>query len=98
MGNREYVTRMVRSYLETLSKKAVFFKQQEISTADIEEIYNNLPNKDTVKLFFYEYALSDMKQAYEPFMLWIRQAYDSDFADTYSVEEFVENCGVYSLQ
>ena len=54
MGNREYVTRMVRSYLETLSKKAVFFKQQEISTADIEEIYNNLPNKDTVKLSFYE--------------------------------------------
>ena len=52
MGNREYVTRMVTSYLETLSKKAVFFKQQEISTADIEEIYNNLPNKDTVKLFF----------------------------------------------
>ena len=98
MGENKYVDRMVTSYLETLSKKAVFFKQQDVHATRIKEIYEDLPDKDAMKILFYDYALYDMKDAYEPFMLWIRQSYESDYADICSVEEFVENCGVYSLQ
>ncbi|MDD6491048.1 MAG: GGDEF domain-containing protein [Firmicutes bacterium] len=98
MGNKEYVEGMAASFLETLNKKAIFLKQQDLNVADIKEIYEGLPEKETVKIFFFEYALYDMKEAYGPFMQWIRQAYESEYADTYSVEEFVENCGVYSLQ
>lgn len=92
------VDRMVISYLETLSKKAVFLKQQNIHAARIGEIYEALPGRDDIRFFFYDYTLYDIKDAYEPFMSWIRQAYESDFAGSCSVEEFVENCGVYSLQ
>lgn len=98
MGDKEYISRMVASYLETLSKKAVFVKQQDLQGILIEEVCNEVSNKDTIKTFFYDYTIYEMKDAYEPFMMWIKQAYYSDFADRYTVEEFVENCSVYSLQ
>lgn len=98
MGDKEYVSGMVTFYLETLSKKAVFIKQQDLQGIQIEEICNEVANKDILKSVFYDYAIYEMKDAYEPFMMCIKQAYYSDFADRYSVEEFVENCGVYSQQ
>ena len=39
-----------------------------------------------------------MKSAYEPFMSAIRDSYYNDYKQTCSIEEFVENCEVYSLQ
>lgn len=98
MENKDYVVRMVRSYLDNLSKKAIFFKQQNVFDMSMKMICRDIPYGDTLKMFFYDYAIYEMKDAYEPFMSWIRQAYYEDFADAYSVEEFVENCGVYSLQ
>ena len=89
------VDRIVASYLETVNKKAVFFKQQGWC---MEDLFTNIVKKASMKAFFYEYTTDGVKEAYEPFLSWIRQAYYVDYSEKCSVEEFVENCGVYSLQ
>ena len=98
MGDKKYVLRMINSYLNTLNKKAVFIKQYDLQGVELEQIVGETEVPGSVKLFFYEYNIYKMKSAYEPFLLCIRQAYYSEYADNYSVEEFVEKCGVYSLQ
>ena len=98
MELKERVIRIVSAYFEKLSKKAVFLKQQNSYDLTMEQICNTDSCKDAVKVYCCDYAIYEMKDAYEPFLSWIRQAYYAEFADSYTVEEFVENCGVYSLQ
>ena len=98
MENRESVYRMITSYLQTLGKKALFFKHQDIGTTDIENICKSFPGNDDIKAVFFEYSLNEMKNAYDPFMSCIREAYYSDYSSSYSIEEFVDACGVYTLQ
>lgn len=98
MGDIKSVSRMIKSYLETLNKRAIFIKKQDVSTISLEQICRDSLSQNGAKMFYYEYTLYKMKAAFDPFMSWIREAYYAYYADKYSVEEFVENCGVYSLQ
>lgn len=98
MSDREYVTEMVMSYLKNGNKRAVFIKQQDIHDADIVQFCADFENGEDINLVHHDYALYEMKSAYEPFMSAIRDSYYNYYKQTCSIEEFVENCEVYSLQ
>lgn len=98
MSDREYVAEMVMSYLKNGNKRAVFIKQQDIHDADIARLCADFANGEDISLVHHDYALYEMKSAYEPFMSAIRDSYYNDYKQSCSIEEFVENCEVYSLQ
>lgn len=98
MGDKKTISRMLGAYLEIMNKKAIFIKQHDVKEISLEQICREKLVSEDVIIFCYEYELYTMKAAFEPFMMWIRQTYYSDYVDRYSVEEFIENCGVYSLQ
>ncbi|MCR5608609.1 MAG: hypothetical protein K6G26_06060 [Lachnospiraceae bacterium] len=51
---------------------------------------------DDDKYYYYHtFSPSDIKEPYEPFLSLIKEAYYKFFAETYSVEEFLNVCDVY---
>ena len=98
MEYKDYNVRGVTSYFETLNKKAIFLKQQGLKGMSMEALCKTVQHGDMVKVYSYDFVLYEMKNAFEPFMSWIKQAYYEEFSTNDSVEEFVEKSGVYSLQ
>ncbi len=92
---KDYVRNVVKSYLGRLNKKAIFIKHYNTLNITLDEM---LPEEDNNHFFlFHEFEINSMKEAYEPFLGWIKVCYDKFYKDIYSPEEFVAECGVYIL-
>lgn len=66
----------------------------DILPEDIEQIMSQYPEKDVYYHSFYE---NDMPDAYEPFLTLVKELYLQNQREV-TIEEFLEECGVYSQQ
>lgn len=98
MSNVGVVKNLLASYIMLRNKRALFVKQNKLEGFSLREILDIDEERNYVNLFCYEYKSHEMRKAFEPFLGWIKDTYYEKYAEDYSVEEFVANCGVYSLQ
>lgn len=92
---KDYVRNVVKSYLGRLNKKAIFIKHYNTINITLDEM---LQEEEYEHLFlFHEFEINSMKEAFEPFLGWIKICYEKFYKDKFSPEEFVEQCGVYVL-
>ena len=52
MGDIKSVSRMIKSYLETLNKRAIFIKKQDVSTISLEQICRDSLSQNGAKMFY----------------------------------------------
>ena len=89
---------LLDSYVRHRNKRAIFVKQDKLGDCSLKELLVGVGEEYCVDTYFHEYKIQEMKTAYEPFLEWIRDLYYERYASEYTVEEFVKNAGVYSLQ
>ena len=94
----EFMHKMIESNLGNLSKKFLLVKHHHMEKSMLDNITESILKESNIKVFFHEYKIHKMKEAYEPFLEWIRESYYESYADLFSVDEFVKECGIYSLQ
>lgn len=98
MNEVRFVENLVDSYIKNRSKKALFIQDYTFDGADVDEFIKTAASAYDVKVIYHKYQRHCMKEAYEPFLPWIRDFYYENYEDKYSLNEFVAECGVYSLQ
>ena len=89
---------LLDSYVRHRNKRAIFVKQDKLGDCSMIELLEGVGEKYCVDTYIHEYKLYQMKTAFEPFLDWIKDLYYEKYAPEYTVEEFVSNAGVYSLQ
>lgn len=97
MEYRCFVQNMVETYLNHLSKKAIFIKHYNTLDITLYEILHNVNCEKSHSFLFHEYAMGEMKSSYEPFLLWAKTCYETFYQKQLTVEEFIDACGVYPL-
>lgn len=98
MRDVSIIKNLLDSYISYRNKRAIFVKQDKLGKSSLKEILKIDEKRNFIDLYYHEYKSYEMKTAYEPFLGWIKDTYYDKYAAEYSVEEFVKNCGVYSLQ
>lgn len=98
MSNVGVVKNLLDSYIMLRNKRAIFVKQDKLEGVALKDILESEEDRNYVNMYYHEYKSHEMRTAYEPFLGWIKDTYYEKYADDYSVEEFVKNCGIYSLQ
>lgn len=98
MDYKNYVGKMVEAYVEKISKKALFIKHQDVLDGYLDEIIERSCTAKGMETYFHSFSLAEMRDAYEPFLIWIKEIYHKAYSKEYTVEEFLNMCGVYSLQ
>lgn len=97
MDYKNFIQNVIESYLEHLSKKAIFLKHYNTRDITLRDMIEKVNSNNMYCFLFHEYSLNDMKGAYEPFLSWTKVCYETFYSEIYSVEEFVDRCEVYSL-
>ena len=89
---------LLDSYIRHRNKRAIFVKQDQLGDTSLAELLEGAGEEYRVDVHFHEYKLYELKTAFEPFLDWIKELYYERYAKDYTVEEFIKNAGVYSLQ
>lgn len=79
------------------SKNIMFIKYYN-SFEVPEDNLNRIKSWGDVILVHHTFSRNDMQTAVQPFLDTIRDVYHNEFSKRFTAQEFVENCGVYSLQ
>ena len=96
MENAKAIKNLLDSYIQNRNKPAIFIKQDKLGDVSLTDMFES-GEGDVCYRLEYEYDGSQMLEAYEPFLGWIKDLYYKFFADECTVEEFVNRGGVYSL-
>lgn len=96
MENAKVVKNLLDSYIQNRNKPAIFIKQDKLGNVSIADMFES-GEGDVCYRLVYEYDGSQMLEAYEPFLGWIKDLYYKFFAEECTIEEFVNRGGVYSL-
>lgn len=97
MEQRNYIRDMIQKFVVDLSKPALFIKhynKHELTKTDFLPL---ISAASPATCLYHEYESSQMCQAFEPFLDWIRRFYYDFYKDTHSPEDFLKECAVYSL-
>jgi diguanylate cyclase (GGDEF)-like protein len=97
MDYNNFVRRVLDSYVGHLSKKAIFVKQNCLSNDEVRDIFFEVTERNDIRALHHEYNLCEMKDAYEPFLSWIKDSYYKYYEKDYTIEEFLKKAEVYSL-
>ena len=65
-----------------------------VPIGDIQDVV--LKSSEKIELMYHEFSANKMQEAYEPFLGWIKDLYLKFYKDM-SIDEFLENSGVYYL-
>ena len=99
MNHRTYIKNLLESFVKDTRKvvsSTMFIKHYDTFNITLEEIENMVCDEYRAGLLYHRYAKNDIKEPYEPFVSGIRYFYRKFFSD-YTVEEFIDECNVYSL-
>ncbi len=99
--NDVYIKKLVTNLLANYSVKDdnfIFIKHYNDLSIPRLEIEDMLSEQEDVYLLYHEFEQNQVHEAYEPFLLWISDIYYNLYSNKMTVEEFIENCNVYSLQ
>ena len=89
---------LLDSYVRHRNKRAIFVKQDKLGIYSLAELLEGAGEEYCVDTYFHDYKIHEMKSAFEPFLEWIRDMYYEKYASEFTVQEFISNAGVYSLQ
>ena len=96
-----YIQKILTSIISNYNTKDdnfVFIKHYNNLGFSGYDIVNMLSGNKDVYLLCHEFSRSHMQEPYEPFLGWISDIYYNLYANTMTVEEFIDSCNVYSLQ
>ena len=96
MNFKKFVQNAVASYVSKKSKGTLFIKHYNTLNINKQDILAqvDLPNDEVC--LYHEYAMHEMHNSFDPFLMWIRQIY-STYYNSITIEDFLRKCGVYSL-
>lgn len=97
MKYKEFVSNVTLDFLNCRDKKAVFIKHYHSTYVTKEDVLAELTEDKEQVILFYEYRMNQFHVAYEPFISWINELYQSYYKDLLTLEEFLEKCGIYSM-
>ena len=96
-----YIQKILTSIISNYNTKDdnfVFIKHYNNLGFSGYDIVNMLGGNKDVYLLCHEFSRSQMQEPYEPFLGWVSDIYYNIYANTMTVEEFIDSCNVYSLQ
>ncbi len=97
MDFKMYVQNVVATYVEKTDRNVIFIKHYNTLDISKEEILACVKNTNDEVFLYHEYSISEMHEAYAPFLEWIRQCYNMYYKNRMTVEAFLKECGVYSV-
>lgn len=97
MKYKEFVSNVTLDFLNCRDKKAVFIKHYHSTYVTKEDVLAELTEEQEQVILFYEYCMNQFHAAYEPFISWIDELYQCYYKDLFTLEEFLEKCGIYSM-
>ncbi len=97
MDFKTYVQSVVASYVAKENKSIIFIKHYNTLDITRNEILAQVDKTDDKVFLYHEYAMHEMHGSYAPFLQWIRQCYNTYYKDKMTAEDFLRNCGVYSM-
>lgn len=99
MNHTTYIKNLLESFVKDTGKlidRTMFIKHYSTFNITLEEIENMVCEEYRAGLLYHRYAKNDIKEPYEPFISGIRYYYRKFFSGC-TVEEFIDQCNVYSL-
>lgn len=100
MNHSIYMQNLLENFLttdEVYQPKIMFIKHYNSLNMRLEDIETMVGDKYKDGLLYHRYSKNDIKEPYEPLVTGIRYYYQKLFSKEMSVEEFIDNCEVYSL-
>ncbi len=100
MNHATYIQNLFYSFLQKSDKtsgKVMFIKHYNTLQLNLEDIEKIIGEEYKEGLLYHRFSKNDIKEPYEPFMNGIRYYYQKFFSDSMTVEDFLNNCEVYSL-
>lgn len=100
MNHTTYIKNLFYSFLKDTSivtEKIMFVKHYNTLNLCLEDIEKIVGEPYKKGLLYHRYSKNDIKEPYEPLINGIRYYYQKLFSNEMSVEEFVDECSVYSL-
>ena len=75
MEYKKYVSKMVETYIDKLRRKAIFIKHYDSVENNLNVVIEKSCCDKGFITCFYSFSLAEMRDAYEPFLLWIKDIY-----------------------
>src|SRR5574344_481604 len=100
MDHITYIKNLFFSFIqdsEFSSEQMMFIKHYNTLNIKLEEIEKIVGKDYKDGLLYHRFSKNDIKDPYEPFMAGIRYYYQKLFSKDISIEDFIEQCNVYSL-
>lgn len=97
MNFRNFVQNAVASYVSKKSRGTLFIKHYNTLDIDKNDILAQTELPEGTVCLYHEYAMHEMHSSYDPIVTWIRYLYETYYAGRMTAEEFLRECGVYSL-
>lgn len=99
MKEKMYLENMLNSFLGGVEdEKIIFIRYFNVLNLDEKKINEMAKEKRIDKVIFHRYERGDMKSPFEPFIDAIGELYRKFYSSLFSLEEFLNECGVYPLQ
>ena len=95
---------MKTEYIKTLKAmekkinegRMFFIKGNQTSAFSKEEIEDIIQNKD-IEMYYYRYGTDKMQSIFCPLLGWIKDIYERLYSEFMTEEDFINECGIYSL-
>ncbi|MBQ3583906.1 MAG: GGDEF domain-containing protein [Lachnospiraceae bacterium] len=100
MNHTSYIKNLFYSFVketDELSERIMFIKHYNTLNLTLEEIEKIVGEDYKEGLLYHSFSRNNIKEPYEPFMNGIRYYYQKLFSDQMTVQEFIDNCEVYTL-
>ena len=98
MDFKTYVKSVITSYVKKQNSNVIFIKHYNTLDISKDEILDSVDDSDDKIFLYHEYEMHIMHGTFAPFLQWIRQCYDKYYKDKMTVEYFLKQCNVYSMQ
>ncbi|MBQ3544060.1 MAG: diguanylate cyclase [Lachnospiraceae bacterium] len=100
MEHTSYIQNLFYSFLQnvnTLSENLMFIKHYNTLDLSLEKLEKIVCDEYKNGLLYHGFSKNVIKEPYEPFMSGIRYYYQKFYSKDLSVEEFIDECDIYSL-
>lgn len=80
---------------ENMGQDVIVIKSNGPCRITCDMVKESVKEQEDIKALFYEFKSNVMHEAYEPFLGWVKEIYESSGEET--PEDFMEKCDVYPL-
>ncbi len=98
MNFKTYVQNVIASYVEKKDSNVIFIKHYNTLDITKNEILADVDETSDKVFLYHEYEMHVMHSTFAPFLQWIKECYNTYYKDQLSVEDFLKESNVYSMQ